>query len=51
MYQTDLMPVEIQAPRTSSRIFPTKEQQSREKKTKTDTKTIKNKQKRQKTQV
>ena len=51
MYQTDLMPVEIQAPRTSPRIFPAKEQQSREKKTKTDTKTTENKQKRQKTQV
>ena len=51
MYQTDLMSVEIQTPRTSDRIFPTKEQQSREEKIKTDTKTIKNKQKRQKTQV
>ena len=45
------MPVEIQTPRTSSRILSTKEQQSREEKTETDTKTIENKQKRQKTQV
>ena len=51
MYQTDLMPVKIQTPRTSSRILPTKEQQSREEKTETDTKTTENKQKRQKTQV